>query len=333
MARIKLVDVARHAGVSPATVSRAIAQPDLVNPDTLARVRASAAKLGYVPDGAARALASGRSMTIGAVIPTLDSAIFACALQMMQTTLSSQGYQLLVASHDYSAAAETEAVRTLLIRGVDGIMLVGAERPPATWDLLDHASAAVVLTWCGGPRFSTISVDNARAGRLAVQHLIALGHRRIGVVLGALHFNDRQQARLAGIRAAIEEAGLALPDWCISEQPLSLAGGRTGCAQMLALDEPPTAIIGGIDLLAIGCIEEAHARGLAVPKDLSIVGIDNLEMSAHLFPALTTVHLPVGRIGELAAESLLAQLRDDRVRTRLDLPVELVVRRSTARLT
>jgi LacI family transcriptional regulator len=195
--------------------------------------------------------------------------------------------------------------------------------------LLEQASAAVVLTWCGDHRFSTIAVDNARAGRFAVQHLIGLGHLRIGVVLGALHFNDRQQARLAGIRAAIEEAGLTLPDWCISEQPLSLAGGRTGCAQMLALNKPPTAIIGGIDLLAIGCIEEAHARGVAVPGDLSIVGIDNLDMSAHLFPALTTVHLPVARIGELAAESLLAQLRSDGTAAHVELPVELVVRRST----
>jgi LacI family transcriptional regulator len=330
--RIKLIDVARRARVSPATVSRAIAQPDLVSPDTLARVQASAAKLGYVPDGAARALASGRSMTMGAVIPTLDSAIFARALQAMQTALSKHGYQLLVASHDYSAAAEAEAVRMLLTRGVDGLMLVGAQRPATTWDLLDKANVAVVLTWCGEPRFSAISVDNVRAGRLAAQYLIALGHRRIGVVVGAVHFNDRQQARLAGIRAAIEEAGLSLPDWCISEQPPSLAGGRTGCAQMLALDEAPTAIIGGIDILAVGCIEEAHARGLAVPHDLSIVGIDNLEMSAHLFPALTTVHLPVMRIGELAAESLLAQLCSDGAAAHVDLPVELVVRRSTARL-
>jgi LacI family transcriptional regulator len=330
--RIKLIDVARHAGVSPATVSRAIAQPDLVSAATLARVRASAAKLGYVPDGAARALASGRSMTMGAVIPTLDSAIFARALQAMQTALSKHGYQLLVASHDYSAAAEAEAVRVLLTHGVDGLMLVGAQRPASTWEMLERSSTAVVLTWCADRRVSAISIDNFRAGRLAAQHLIALGHRRIGVVVGAMSFNDRQQARLAGIRAAIDEAGLTLPDWCICEQPLSLAGGRTGCAQLLALNETPTAIIGGIDLLAIGCIEEAHTRGLVVPGDLSIVGIDNLEMSAHLFPALSTVHLPVARIGELAADSLLAQLSNNGAITQIDLPVELVVRGSTARL-
>jgi DNA-binding LacI/PurR family transcriptional regulator len=126
--RIKLIDVARDAGVSPATVSRAIAQPEIVSREMLARVRASAQRLGYVPDGAARALASGRSMTIGAVVPTLDSAIFARGLQAMQTTLAQEGYLLLVASHEGNAAAEAQAVTTLLGRGVDGLMLVGAER-------------------------------------------------------------------------------------------------------------------------------------------------------------------------------------------------------------
>src|ERR1700753_3016197 len=197
--RIKLRDVARHAGVSPATVSRAIAQPELVSPTTLARVRASAQRLGYVPDGAARALASGRSMTVGAVVPPLDSAIFARALQTMQATLARHSYQLLVASHDYSAAAEAEAVRTLLSRGVDGLMLVGAESPAGTWQLLETAGVAVVLTWCGDDRFNSVVVDNEMAGRLAAQHLIDLGHTRIGAVIGAQQFNDRQKAPLGAM--------------------------------------------------------------------------------------------------------------------------------------
>jgi len=134
--RIKLIDVARDAGVSPATVSRAIAQPEIVSREMLARVRASAQRLGYVPDGAARALASGRSMTIGAVVPTLDSAIFARGLQSMQTTLAQEGYLLLVASHEGNAAAEAQAVTTLLGRGVDGLMLVGAQRAHGTAEVL-----------------------------------------------------------------------------------------------------------------------------------------------------------------------------------------------------
>jgi LacI family transcriptional regulator len=329
--RVKLLDVARHAGVSAATVSRAIAQPGLVSAATLARVRASAARLGYLPDGAARALASGKSMTIGAVVPTLDSAVFSRALQAMQTELSIQGYQLLVASHDYSAAAEAEAVRVLLARGVDGLMLIGAERPAATWDLLQSTGVAVVLTWCGDSRFNSVVVDNEKAGRLAAQHLIELGHTRIGVVVGALQFNDRQTARLNGIRAALRAARLDLPDWRVTEQPLSLAGGRSGCSLMLGLHEPPTALIGGIDILAIGCIEEAHSRGLAVPDAFSVVGIDNIEMSAHVFPSLTSVHLPVDRIGEIAADCLLEEIAGGKAGGTVDLPIELVSRKSSAR--
>jgi LacI family transcriptional regulator len=330
--RIKLLDVARDAGVSPATVSRAIAQPQLVNSATLARVRLSAARLGYVPGGAARALASGRSMTIGAVVPTLDSAIFARALQSMQTTLSQDGFQLLVASHDYNAAAEAEAIRILLTRGVDGLMLVGAERPASTWELLESAGIAVVLTWCGDERVNSIVVDNEKAGKLAARHLMDLGHKRIGVVIGGLQFNDRQKARLAGIRKALRAAALDLPDWLVTEQALTLAGGRTGCSSMLGLEEPPTALIGGIDMLAIGCIEEAHSRGLVVPHALSVVGIDNIEMSAYIFPALTTVHLPVSRIGEAAASCLLDELAGKGVKAITELLIELVSRKSTRML-
>ncbi len=328
--KIKLIDVARDAGVSPATVSRAIAQPELLSGETLARVRASAQRLGYLPDGAARALASGRSMTIGAIVPTLDSAIFARALQAMQATLAQEGYLLLVVSHDSSAAAETKAVRALLGRGVDGLMLVGAERAPETTALLQASQLPVVMTWVGDDAFPSVTIDNQRAGWLAAQHLIDLGHRRIGMITGHLQFNDRQNARLAGARAAMHAAGLSMPDHLIVEEPLTLAGGRAGCATLLELDPMPTALIGGIDLFAIGCIEEAHSRGMRVPEALSVVGIDGLDMSAHLSPSLTTVHVPTARIGQMAALKLIAQVRGEAFEPQTELPIELVIRRSSA---
>jgi LacI family transcriptional regulator len=330
--KTRLVDVARDAGVSPATVSRALAQPDLLAATTLDKVHESARKLGYRPDGLARALVSGRSMTIGAIVPTLDSAIFAHVLQSMQSILAKAGYQLLVASHEFSPAAETEAVRTLLARGVDGLMLVGAERAFETTRLLASAGVPVVLTWCGAPEFTSVTVDNHRAGQLAARHLIELGHRRIGMIVGHLHFNDRQRARLEGVRAALRAEGLDMPDWLVSEQPLTLAGGRTGCAKLLELDQRPTALVGGIDVFAIGCIQEAQARGLAVPDMLSVVGIDDMDMSAHLSPSLTTVHIPTTRIGQDAAKGLIAQLRGEAMEPRIELPIELVVRRSSAQV-
>jgi LacI family transcriptional regulator len=151
------------------------------------------------------------------------------------------------------------------------------------------------------------------------------------MVTGRLSFNDRQRARLAGARQAMREAGHEIPDWRVNEQDLSLAGGRIGCAALLQLDTPPTAIIGTIDLLAIGCLQEARARRLTVPTDLSIVGIDDVDMSAYLTPSLTTVHIPTGRIGQTAAEMVVSLLENGEARTHVDLPIELVVRRSTAR--
>lgn len=325
----RLIDVARDAGVSPATVSRAIAQPELLSAETLARVRASAKRLGYSPDAAARALASGRSMTIGAVMPTLDNAIFSRALQAMQLALAAEGYQLLVASHDYNDRAETEAVRTLLARGVDGLMLVGAERAPEAMDLLRAARIPVVLTWCGRPDTPSVVVDNAQAGALAAEHLVRLGHRRIGMITGRHQFNDRQRARMQGARDYLEHVGIGLPQALTCEQATSIAGGRSGCAMLLELADPPTAFIGGIDLIAIGCVVEAQARGLNVPDDVSVAGIDDLDMSAHLSPSLTTVHVPTAQIGREAARKLVAILQHRQTAMASALPVELIVRRST----
>lgn len=327
--KARLVDVARDAGVSPATVSRAMIQPALLAGETLARVRRSAEQLGYRPDAAARALASGRSMTIGAVMPTLDNAIFSRALQAMQTTLAEQGYQLIVASHEYNATAETEAIRKLLARGIDGLMLVGAERAAQAEALISQSAVPTVLTWRTTAARPAVVVDNERAGWLAARHLIDLGHGRIGMVAGHGPFNDRQRARLAGARACLHAAGLELPDWLVSQQPTTLAGGRSGCAALLALAEPPTAVIGGIDFIAIGCIIEAQARGLRVPGDLSVVGIDDIDMSAHLSPSLTTVHIPTARIGEEAAAMLLRMIGAKSAVDVVELPIELVVRRSS----
>jgi LacI family transcriptional regulator len=134
----------------------------------------------------------------------------------------------------------------------------------------------------------------------------------------------------AGVRAALAARGLDLPDWRVSEQDFTRAGGRGGCSALLALAEPPTAIVCGIDQLAVGALIAAQSRGLAVPGDLSVVGIDKLEMAAHLSPALTTVHIPTGRIGATAAQRVLDRLAGRHPLRRTELPIELAIRRSSA---
>ncbi|UPY35608.1 substrate-binding domain-containing protein [Sediminicoccus sp. KRV36] len=326
--RPRLVDIAAAAGVSLATASRSLAQPEIVSPETRARVRSAALRLGgpHALDAARGIPGNG----IAAIVPTLDNPIFARALQAMQTVLTEAGHHLLVASSDYQPETELAVLRGLLARGVDGVILVGAQRSADAWEALEGAGVPVILTWCDDARFDAVVVDNHAAGRIAAEHLIGLGHRRLGVVCGALRHNDRQFARVEGVRSALAAHGLDLPDWRVIEEGFSLAGGRAGCAALLALAEPPTAIVCGIDQLAVGCLIEAQSRQINVPGEISVVGIDNLEMAAHVSPALTTVHVPTARIGEAAAGLMLARLRGDACERLIELPVELVVRHSSA---
>ncbi len=323
-----LEDVARLAAVSTATVSRALSHPDLLQPDTLERVRSAIARLNYVPGGAARALASGKTLTIGAVVPTLDHAIFARAIQAMQTELAANGYQLLVAASDYVPTLEAAAVRAMLARGVDALMVVGADHLDETWSLLTTSSVPVVLSWSFDARLPSIGFDNRAAGRLLAEHLLALGHRRFGMISGHLRANDRARMRVEGVRAALAERGLELTPSQIIETSFTLAGGRAGLVELMGRAQSPTAVICGNDLLAAGALLEAQASGLGVPEALSIVGIDNLEIAAHLMPPLTTVHLPTTELGRAVADHLLARLKGEARPARLELPIELVVRRS-----
>lgn len=330
--RPSLIDVAREAGVSTATASRALSQPELVREPTRALVRAAAERLGYVPDRKARALASGRSGTIGVVVPTLNSPIFAETLQAMQRRLDAASCQLLVASHEYDAGAEAAAAAQLISHGIDGLALVGGQRDPAVWARLEAADIPVVQMWCGRAAHDIVGVDNAHAGTLIARHVLSLGHREIGLVTGILRGNDRQTARFEGVHAALSAAGVGLPAGRHSEQRLGFAGGRVACAAMLEMTPPPTAIIATADLLAIGAMVEAQARGLSVPRDLSVGSIDNVDFAGHVAPSLSTVNIPAAAIGEQTAERLLARIGGAPPGGCQLLPVELIARRSTARI-
>ena len=327
--RPTILDVAARAGVSPATVSRVLTRPNSVRQDKRERVSNAVLELGYVRDGAARALASGATRAVGAVVPTLDNAIFSRAIQALQTRLADAGYRLVVASHEYSSATEVAAVRSLLEHGVDALVLVGIDHAPDLWTLVHDAPVPLVLTWSLTEGYDCVGFDNRRAGRLAAEHLLALGHKRFGVISGVLNHNDRASARIAGVRDALADSKLMLPDWRISQQLFSLSGGRAGMSALFSLDAPPTAVIGGNDLLAAGALIEAQSRGLEIPKNISIVGIDNLELSEHLSPALTTVHLPTYELGRQTAELLLKRILHKGEPSAIELPIDIVVRRST----
>lgn len=330
--RKTIADVALEAGVSTATVSRVLSQPDRVRKSTCDAVLAAVKRLKYTPDAAARALASGRTQTVGCVIPTLDHALFAPSTQAMQSLLAEAGYQLLVASHGYDPKSEASAVRALQQRNVDALVLVGTDHTPALWRSLKSWGKPALLSWSCDPRLPSVGFDNEAVARAAIEHLLALGHRRIGVISGLVEHNDRARSRLVGVRAALAQAGLNLPVARLTQQPFNLAGGQLGLRALMRGTQAPTAIFCGNDLLAAGALLEAQRLGIRVPADLSICGVDNQELSAFMHPALTTVHLPTQALGRTTAQLVLDRLAGRPIAARTLLPFELLVRASTARI-
>lgn len=328
--RITIEDVARVSGVSTATVSRVLSKPEVVRASTRELVMSAVRQLDYQPDAAARALASGRTHTVGCVIPTLDHAIFARSTQAMQTTLARAGYQLLVASYEYDPVIEFEVVRVLQQRGVDALVLVGTDHAPGLWKALRAWDKPSLLTWSCDPRLPSIGFDNEAAGRMATEHLLELGHRRIGVISGLTSHNDRARSRIEGVRQALKQAGLKLSPGLLTEQVFNLNGGRNGLRALMAARQPPTAIFCGNDLLATGALLEAQRMGLKVPRQLSICGIDNHELGEAINPGLTTINLPTQDLGRIAANSVLSAIAGEAIAAQSLLPFELVVRGSTA---
>lgn len=327
-----LEDVAREAGVSTASVSRYLNMPELVRPARREKIEASIAALGYVPHGAARALASQRTRTIGAVIPTLDNAIFARGVQAFQQRLHSDGYTLLLASFDYDLDEELRQVDALLTRGVDALLLVGCQHLPSLYERLDKKGLPYVHTWAfdrSGTK-ACVGFDNRLAARRAASYLLDIGHSAIALIVGIADGNDRAMERAIGVREALEERGLSLlPEYTL-EKPYDVAEGRSAMRQLLAQDLPPTAVICGNDILAMGALLECQARGVAVPEQVSITGFDDLPLTSHLQPSLTTLHVPAGEMGRRAAEYLLTRLGDVPMPDSTELEVGLIVRGTTA---
>lgn len=306
-----LEDVARQAGVSTATVSRCLNAPDVVLPETRQRVIDAVERLGYTPHFAGRALASNRSNTFGAVIPTMENAIFARGLQAFQEALAEAGANLLVASTGYDPEREAEQVRALVTQGADGLLLIGTARPQSTYDFLQARRVPYVITWNHRPDSDHcyVGFSNREAARALTDHVLDRGHTRLAMIAGLTLINDRASDRVAGVGDALAASGqpVRLP---VLEVPYSVEDGARAFAALIKSRPRPTAVICGNDVLAAGAIAEAKRLGLVVPDDISIVGFDDIELARVVDPKLTTVHVPHRQMGHAAAKVLL-KLRDN----------------------
>ena len=331
--RVRVTDVARLADCAPATVSRVLNNPDRVSPDKRTRVEAAMRELGYVRNHAARALRSQRSNMVGVLIPTLDYALYARMVGAANDTLSSAGISTLIATYGYDLDAEIREAQQLLERGAEALILVGDNHRVELHEMLERFGVPCVCTYVSNPKGAhpTVGFDNADAAGKLAQHIAHLGHRRIAVISGLTKDNDRTTERLEGIRAELARHDIELPEDLIAESAYSIYESRKACALLLSRNVPsPTAIICGNDILAFGAQAECQARGLKVPEDVSVVGFDNIEFSAHANPPLTTIDVPAEEMGNSAATYVLGSLGGQSVPLHNPVEVELILRSSSA---
>jgi len=316
--------VAELARVSPSTVSRALASPELVNVETRQRVRAAADKLGYRPNRAARGLITGRTGNLGMIVPDLSNPFFAAVAKGVQARARERDHAVFIADTDEETDAEADLVLALS-KQVDGIVLCSPRMLDGDLGQIAVQSKLVLLNRRFGD-CPSISVDNSDGMRQAIAHLVALGHRSIAYV-GGPRTSWSNAERSSGLREAAAAAGIDLVE--VGHFRPQFGGGVAAADIVVA--SGATAVIAYNDVVAIGLLSRLGARGIAVPRDLSVVGCDDIAMSMMSHPALTTVSVPQQSAGRAAVELLLAVLEDEeRVGSRQrELPTQLVVRASS----
>ncbi|WP_432729127.1 LacI family DNA-binding transcriptional regulator [Variovorax sp. W6] len=328
---VTLDDVARACGVSPITVSRALRGARNVAPELQARVQAAVDQLGYVPNVAARALASARSSHVAVLIPSLTNQLFVELLEAVQDALSPHGFQSLIGVTHYDPAQEEALLRSYLSQRPAGVLLTGFDRSAAAVQTLERANAPCVylMETSTEPGVHSVGFSQQDAGRAIVQHLLQRGRRRIAYAAGQL--DPRVMLRLEGYREALRAAGCHDPALeLLVPGPTSMALGGRQFEDLLARHPDVDAIFYCNDDLAQGGLLAALRTGVSVPQRVAIAGFNDLGGSDQMLPPLTTVRTPRQEIGERAAAMLLALMRGETVAERtMDLGFELMVRQSS----
>lgn len=327
--RITLADVAQAAGVSPITVSRALRGERAVDPDLVARVQAAARKLGYVPDPAARALASRHSTHVAVLIPMLSNALFVDLLEAVQRTLRPAGYQSLIGVTHYDPAEEEQLLREQLQHRPAGLLVTGADRQAATRELIARSGVPCVHLMEARAGIHCVGFSQLEAGAAMTRHLLERGRRR--VAFAAAQLDPRTLQRREGWRRELAAAGLFDPklEW-LNPAPSSLALGGQMFEQIVAQRPAVDAVFFCNDDLAQGALLAALRLGVAVPRQVAVAGFNDLTGSDQMLPALTTIRTPRARIGSEAARMLLSLMAGEAVaQPCVDLGYELVVRGST----
>ncbi len=322
---IRLTEVATLASVSPITVSRALNNPEMVAPKTLERIQLAVQQLGYVPNRLAGSLSSARSRLIAAIVPTMTHSLFAASIQAFSNAMSQAGYQVLLGLSGYSDVDECQALEALLSRRPEGLLLIGVARSSALRARLLNVNIPTVETWdmTDTPIDMLVGFAHEEAGIAVAERFLASGKRHPAIISAN---DERAMARREGFIQTMARHGIDNVAQVLVKPPSTVVQGRISLATILKERPEVDAVFCGSDLLALGVLSEARTRGLDVPSRLAVCGFGDLEFSAALVPALTTVQMDGSRIGMTAARCLIDRLDGSSVRPKIDLGFTLVGR-------
>ena len=332
-ATVSIRDVAQRAGVSIATVSRAVNHISTVNPDLAQRVWKAIEEVGYLPNTQARALVSGRSKMLGLIVSEITNPFFPELVQEFENLAVAQGYEVLIGSTNYDPARTESLMRRLLQRNVDGVavMTFGVEEDLVK-KLVEREFPLVFVDAAPDlPNIHILKVDYAEGIRQGVQHLAALGHRRVAFISGPLAQRSPKARRDAFLKS-MSELGLKVPPEHLVEGSHNMEGGIASMERLLALPELPTAVMCSNDMTAIGALHALYRTTHKVPEDISVIGFDDIHLAQFMLPPLTTVQMSCRDLAVAAVEGLRAGIEPDHPKhgkREWHIPTRLVVRQSS----
>jgi len=324
---ISLKDVAEAAGVSPSTVSRALSRHPRISAKTGDRIRGLAQEMGYTPSLPARSLVTRDTATIGMAITQASDPFLGQLVAGVEEAAQSNGYSVFLSSSYRDAVREEKVIRSFYERRVTGIIVTGSQIAAGYTQLSERFPLPIVLINFPDYPYS-VSTDNQAGARQVVEHLLDAGHRRIAYIGNYRSYNTNLN-RLAGYKLALTQHKIPLDEQLLIEEDGTLQGGIEAASRLLNLPQPPTAIFCFNDMTAIGVLHALERAGVQVPSGCSVVGFDDLDLAAYLYPPLTTVKQPCYQLGQHAMHVLLKLIRGQNDVQPEILPAELIVREST----
>lgn len=325
-------EVAERAGVSVAVVSYVVNDgPRPVSTETRRRVERAIDELGYYPNELARSLSRQQTAIIGLIIPSLLNPVYAEIADSLTRYCATEGYRVILGSSGRHHQTEVEFAKSLRAKRVDGVIMIPSESPDEILEPLQQAHIPTVVLEHELPNTHCIAIDDLQGGQLATRHLLALGHRRIGMIRRK-PTTALSRMRYVAFQDVLHAAHIPLDPNLVIESEAGQASGYDSMQKLLALPQPPTAVFAHNDVLAMGAISAIYQAGLRVPDDMSIVGYDDTINAAYLNPPLTTIKLPIAEMGHAAGKKILDLIKNHSSfsPSTTTLPVELIVRASTA---